>query len=214
MHAELTPGDEALAAAVRAALVGVGAGTFEGALGAAWLAALQREWRARRQHATGTQRERYVRYTSLRCMSSPSRYAAVKPGRALDALHRRRRLVATLEGAAGCRLRPTRASYLYYGAGDYMGLHTDAAPCFLTLLVPVAGPPPALTVFPDLVGVSAEQLALLARPGSGLAAGGREVPFPACGFVALQGNRVPHQRERVPEGAQVGVATLCFAPIT
>ena len=145
-------------------------------------------------------------------MRSPSQYAVSKPGRALDALHHHARVIATLERATGRELEPTRCSYLFYEPGDFMGLHTDASACFVTMIVPVAGRPPALTVFPELRGASPEELARCARRGSGLAEGGRRVPFPPLGFIVLYGNELPHQRGRVPEGEQISVATLCFAP--
>ena len=87
-------------------------------------------------------------------ISSPRLLSTAAAGPVLQAIYRDAQRLALLGKIIGRPLSPTRACYIYYRPGDYIGLHKDASVCEVTLITSVAGPLEALVVHPSLIGIS------------------------------------------------------------
>ncbi|MGO2747368.1 hypothetical protein, partial [Microbacterium sp.] len=69
--------------------------------------------------------------TPLRC-----RYA--QRGPVLERLHRDPDLLTQMREETGLNdLEPSRTSYMFYGSGDYLGIHRDSNACDYTLLIAI-----------------------------------------------------------------------------
>jgi hypothetical protein len=144
-------------------------------------------------------------------VSSPSVHLSARPGARLRAIHEDLNLLTVLRKLTGRPLLPTRASYIFYRAGDFIGLHTDVSPCGLTLISSVLGRTEPLVLHPELQGLTPEQLYETTRQSGGQPEGGLLVDVPVGGALALLGSRVPHNRPLAKE--QNAIATLCYAAI-
>jgi hypothetical protein len=140
------------------------------------------------------------------------RFRASTPGTYLTWLHRHpdlRQLVRTLTGNPNL-VPEDSVSYLYYSLGSFIHVHTDVPECEITLLVNVNGQVSPLVVYPRLRSREPGELMRLANASSGVPAGGRQVPIPVDGFLAIDGRALPHRRpEVVAEGTAI-LATLCY----
>jgi hypothetical protein len=72
-------------------------------------------------------------------LSSPRKHRTATPGLALQSLHEKPQLCKSISKAMGKRMFATRASYLFYQPGDFIGFHTDIGPCQVTVLMRVFG---------------------------------------------------------------------------
>jgi alkylated DNA repair dioxygenase AlkB len=153
------------------------------------------------------------RYTLSRRgqISSPRVHESASPGPALRALHESRRLKELLRELTGRYFFATRSSYLFYSAGDFIGLHTDIDPCQVTLVTSVLGDPDPLVLHPELESMAAERLLELSRRSGGVPPGGRPVAIPRGGVLVLRGSGVPHHRPPAQSGC--AIATLCYAAL-
>jgi hypothetical protein len=143
-------------------------------------------------------------------VSSPRGLSTTSAGPVLEAIQRDEKRLDRLERIAGRRLCPTRASYIYYRPGDYIGLHKDAAVCAVTLITSIAGALGPLVVHPSLVGAPTEELLAISRAYSGMPSGGTRVVVPHGGmFLMLLGSIVPHHRPAALDFCVI--ATLCYA---
>lgn len=144
-------------------------------------------------------------------LSSPRAHQTAGPGPVLRDLHEGARLIEMLRQATGLYFFPTRVSYLFYGPGDFIGLHTDIDPCQVTLVTSVVGCPDPLILHPELAGMPGDQLLELSRRTAGRPAGGLAIPVPRGGVLVLRGSCIPHHRPPVQH--HCGVATLCYAAL-
>jgi hypothetical protein len=142
---------------------------------------------------------------------SPRRHLTASPGPSLRRLEAASELRGLLSELVGQPVRPARASYNFYWAGHYVGLHTDIAPdCRVTVLTSVLGALDPLVVHPGLSRRPAAELLSLSRATGGFPPGGVRVDVPRGGFLILAGNDVPHHRA-VATGPPSAIAALCFA---
>lgn len=144
-------------------------------------------------------------------LSSPRAHQTAGPGPVLRGLHEGTHVVGLLRQMTGQYFFPTRVSYLFYGPGDFIGLHTDIDPCQVTLLTSVLGSPDPLMVHPDLAGIPRVQLLELSQRTAGRPPGGVAVSVPRGGLLVLRGSRIPHHRPTVRHSC--GTATLCYAAL-
>lgn len=144
-------------------------------------------------------------------VGSPRAHLSSFPGICLRSLHEDPALLAAVRALTGRLLLPTRASYIYYRLGDFIGLHTDVSPCTLTLIIGVLGETEPLILHPELLALAPEQLYEKACRSHGLPTGGMPVPIPAEGALALLGSKLPHHRP--PTRKESAIATLCYAAI-
>jgi hypothetical protein len=152
----------------------------------------------------------YYRVNGDGSLSSPRRLSTIAAGPLLETIHHDKQRLEQLERIAGRRLSPTRASYIYYEPGDYIGLHKDAAVCQITLITSVSGALEPLMVHPSLVGVPVEELLAISREYSGMPPGATRVAIPRGGlFLMLLGSRIPHHRPAALDSCTI--ATLCYA---
>jgi hypothetical protein len=144
-------------------------------------------------------------------LASPRRHLTARPGPHLRRLEAAADLRDVLGVLVAGKVRPARASYIYYWPGDYVGLHTDIVPdCRLTLLTSVLGHLDPLVVHPNLAGRRPDELLALSRRTGGFPSGGTPVGIPRNGFLLLAGSALPHHRP-VSTGPPCGLAALCFA---
>lgn len=103
----------------------------------------------------------------------------------------------------------THWSYLYYGRGDFLGLHRDHPTCELTVLVWLSGPSGALQLHPELAGMHDEEIARIAERWHDHPPGGTSIDL-RQGPLILRGSEVPHNRLPHPYDDELVVATFCF----
>jgi hypothetical protein len=143
----------------------------------------------------------------------PRRYAGGIPGAELVGLHESASISNLASHLLGARAYATRAGYLYYEEGDYVGLHTDSPYCQLTIIAHIDGAGEALTLYPHLY--RARDLAKLKALAAALASGNEEpglnAPMARSGVLALLGRDLPHRRS--PATAPITVAFLCYSTI-
>jgi hypothetical protein len=144
-------------------------------------------------------------------VSSPRRHRSAGPGPTLRAVHESVSVRSLLRELTGLYFFPTRASYLYYAPGDFIGLHTDIEPCQLTLVTSVLGNPDPLVIHTEFADVPSSLILETARRTCGLPAGGDAIPVPRGGALLLRGSRVPHHRP--PARGNCAIATLCYAAL-
>ncbi len=140
---------------------------------------------------------------------APSRQWIANPGSALTTLHRSRELAAGLRRLARLAVRPTFCSYIYYGQGDFVGLHSDNAECAIVVLAWLGGPAGPLHLNPELQDLSSRGLLREARRSDGHPTGGVEIQLKQ-GPAVLAGDRVPHHRPPHRHKQELTLATLCF----
>ena len=152
---------------------------------------------------------------------------AAGPGPALAALHRGAGLeLARRAVDDGMPTFPTRASLLYYGAGDHAMLHHDVSQCTVTILMCLSGKADPLIAYPAFGRADeADVAALNAAPidsrerfeqavGERLGAERlRSFPIDISpdSLVALPGRDMPHAR--YPQPDPVMVAALCYGAL-
>lgn len=144
----------------------------------------------------------------------PRRNHASAPGPTLVKLHEYLAVSGFASDLLGQQAYATRAAYLYYDAGDFVGLHTDSAYCELTLIINVSGGRDSLFLYPHLYRHrnSDELISLSALIGEA-----RDTTFAVPGPVrqgaclALLGRDLPHRRP--PASDRMTVATLCYATL-
>lgn len=130
-------------------------------------------------------------------------------GEQLSALHEGA-LLARLVAAAWRSMRPTRASYLYFGVSDHVGFHQDAPQCSLTAAACLAGEPPALLLLAgERGGPAALRRRLQCESPEQLAASCDHVRLVPGRLVLFEGHVVPHALS-APSG-EVTLAACCFA---
>jgi hypothetical protein len=141
---------------------------------------------------------------------SPVSFGISSPGEELRRLHESSDLRTLASELAGSSMEPSKVGYLYYGAGDRIGLHTDLPACELVLLVAFDAVAPPLVVHPELRSLTPEELAALAESTDGSPPGGISVTLDAAALVGLIGGGLPHQTRAVAPGSEAVVATLCY----
>jgi hypothetical protein len=141
---------------------------------------------------------------------SPVRFGISESGAELRRLHESSELRTLASTLAGTEMEPTKVGYLYYRAGDRIGLHTDLPACELVLLAAFDSVAPPLVVHPELRTLTPEQLIELAERTDGAPAGGITVPLDGAALVGLIGGGLPHQTRPVAGGSEAVVATLCY----
>lgn len=142
---------------------------------------------------------------------APSQQWVANPGHALTELHQSNELASVLRRLARRVVRPTFCSYVYYGQGDFVGLHSDNPDCGIVVLTWLGGPAGPLYVNPELQGLPARRLLREARRCGGHPAGGVEIQLKE-GPAVLAGDRVPHHRPPHCYKRELTLATLCFRP--
>ncbi|HVS07144.1 MAG TPA: hypothetical protein VHK65_13410 [Candidatus Dormibacteraeota bacterium] len=143
--------------------------------------------------------------------ASPMRFRSSRPGRYLNYLHRHPQTLRLVQAIAGQPMRPSQASFMYYRDGSRVGLHTEVPGCQLVLLVSVIGSVPPLLVYPQMRGMTLEQLVARAKATGGAPPGGVPLRIPRRGFAILRGRKTPHRRPVVhTQGETIGLATLCY----
>jgi hypothetical protein len=109
-------------------------------------------------------------------------------------------------------LFPTRAGYVYYEPGGFLGVHVDEDVCEYTLLANVGGPPDPLRIYPSLMKITGKQLAdYVAIHGFSPQSGWLEVDEPSDGFLLINGAKLPHARPVVD--ACITILALCYSTI-
>jgi hypothetical protein len=141
---------------------------------------------------------------------SPVSFGISEPGAELRGLHESSELRTLANELAGTEMEPSKVGYLYYGAGDRIGLHTDLPACELVLLAAFDSVAPPLVVHPELRTLTPEQLAELAEKTDGAPPGGIAVTLDDAALVGLIGGGLPHQTRPVAPGSEAVVATLCY----
>ena len=142
---------------------------------------------------------------------SPVRFGFSKPGEELRGLHERSDLRTLACELSGTSMEPTKVGYLYYSAGDRIGLHTDLPACELVLLAAFDAVAPPLVVHPELRSLTPEVLAEFAEGTDGAPPGGISVKLDDAALVGLIGGGLPHQTRPVAPGLEAVVASLCYA---
>ena len=120
-----------------------------------------------------------------------------------------RTLAERLVDAAGLDVRPVQSNYLYYGDGDYLGLHHDQQRCPYSVIVLLDGEAEPLCLHPELIGTRPEGLARLLEPGGHH--GGTLISL-ADGPLLVSGTTIPHHREPHALPEMITIVTFCFAP--
>jgi hypothetical protein len=166
------------------------------------------EARTERPYAQRLVTDRFCRSPDGRALA-PSRQWVANPGEALTELHRSREVAVGLRRLARRAVRPTFCSYVYYGPGDFVGLHSDDADCAIVVLAWLGGPAGPLYVNPELQGLSPGRLLREARRTGGHPVGGVELQLKE-GTAVLAGDRVPHHRAPHGYKRELTLATLCF----
>ena len=173
---------------------------------------LAREARQRQHESVVSQSDGYGLGADGSYFSGPMQFWASTPGTWLSWMHRHPDLQRLARGLTeNPDLVPEDSvSYMYYSAGSFIHMHTDVPECEITLLVSVVGQVPPLVVYPRFRFRSPRELMRLANASSGVPAGGRQVPIPADGFVAIDGRALPHRRPEVLADGTLVLATLCY----
>lgn len=198
-------------AGVRDELDASGVGRWEGALHADTVALLTDEARRLRPSAELVETTEYDLGGNGQKVRSPMRFRAAFAREALQRVHESDILAELASELSGCEMQPTETAYLYFGRGDFIGLHTDIPACELTFLVPLGAAAPPLVAHPELRGREPSDLLELARQTHGAPDGGLAFPLPADGLLVLTGQVAPHQTRPVGDAADAVLATLCFA---
>lgn len=173
---------------------------------------LAREARQRQHESVVSQWDRYGLGSDISYFSGPMQFRSSAPGTWLTWVHRHpslQRLARGLTGNPGL-VPEDSLSYMYYSAGSFIHVHTDVPECEITLLASVVGQVPPLVVYPRFRARSPRELMRLANASSGIPAGGRQVPIPIGGFLAIDGRGLPHRRPEVVTDGTVVLATLCY----
>jgi NAD(P)-dependent dehydrogenase (short-subunit alcohol dehydrogenase family) len=173
---------------------------------------LAREARQRQRESVVSKWDRYGLGPDGSYFSGPMQFRSSTPGTWLTWVHRHPSLQRLARGLTGNPdLVPEDSlSYMYYSAGSFIHVHTDVPECEITLLASVVGQVPPLVVYPRFRSRSPRELMSLANASSGVPAGGRQVPIPADGFLAIDGRGLPHRRTEVVADGTVVLATLCY----
>jgi hypothetical protein len=140
----------------------------------------------------------------------PVRNWVAPAGEALGRVHASPRLLARLKRSLGHSVRPSLASYLYYGRMDSLALHVDQPVCAAVVLLRLDGSPGPLHVHPELRDRSAQQILELAVASGGHPPGGTLVDL-RTGPVLLAGGTVPHHRPPHEEDEELILASLCYS---
>lgn len=173
---------------------------------------LAREARQRQHESVVNQWDRYGLGPDSSYFSGPMQFRSSNPGTWLTWVHRHpslQRLARGLTGNPGL-VPEDSLSYMYYSAGSFIHVHSDVPECEITLLASVVGQVPPLMVYPRFRARSSRELMRLANASSGIPAGGRQVPIPIDGFLAIDGRGLPHRRPEVVTDGTVVLATLCY----
>lgn len=142
---------------------------------------------------------------------SPVSFRISESGAELQRLHQSSELRTLANALAQTEMEPTKVGYLYYGAGDRIGLHTDLPACELVLLAAFDAAAPPLVVHPELRTLTPDRLSELAERSDGAPPGGITVPLDEGALVGLIGGGLPHQTRPVAHGSEAVVVTLCYA---
>jgi hypothetical protein len=118
-------------------------------------------------------------------------------------------LAKRLGEAAGLDVVAVQSNYLFYGPGDFLGLHHDQPRCPYTVVALLDGDAEPLCLHPEAVGTEPADLVPLLDPVTHT--GGVGVSL-ADGPLLLAGTRVPHHRDPHGGGSDVTIVTFCFAP--
>jgi hypothetical protein len=131
-------------------------------------------------------------------------YSPAGPG--LDAWHTDDAVLASVGKLTGCEVFPTRATYVYYDVGDFIGLHVDVALSRVTLLSRLSPVDDPVYVCPELLRVPLSKV--LEEATSDYARRGKPVPVPVGGFLAIAGADLPHFRP--PGDEECLVVSMCY----
>jgi hypothetical protein len=166
-----------------------------GAINDSTRARLLTEAQQRRDMATKWHSDQYCYTTRRGAMNSPWRNYSATPGQVLVEVHWSDAIPRLIAAETGVVVVPTIASYLYYGSGDFLGLHTDGYTLELTLLTLLSGAVEPLDCHLHLADTSLEEIKTLAETAGGLLEGGTPFEITTEPFL-LSGQRIPHQRGR------------------
>jgi hypothetical protein len=169
---------------------------------------LYKEARVERPYAQREAHEAFRTGPDGRALA-PNRQWIANPGDALRQLHRSRELASAVRRLVRRAVRPTICSYLYYGPGDFVGLHSDNSDCPIVLLAWLGGPAGPLYVNPELQDLPARQLLRTARRCGGHPEGGVEIQL-KDGAALFAGSRLPHHRPPHRYKRELTLAALCF----
>jgi NAD(P)-dependent dehydrogenase (short-subunit alcohol dehydrogenase family) len=173
---------------------------------------LASEARQRRNESVISQWGRYGLGPDGSYFSGPMQFRSSTPGTWLTWVHRHPSLQRLARGLTGNPdlVPEDSVSYMYYSAGSFIHVHTDVPECEITLLASVVGQVPPLVVYPRFRSWSPRELMRMANASSGVPAGGRQVPIPTDGFLAIDGRGLPHRRPEIVADGTVVLATLCY----
>ena len=174
------------------------------------LAQLRGEAHAKSAEAKRVTTGAYELHADGQDFRSPVSYRIAHPGERLRRLHEGEAFRQLASELAGLSMEPSKVGYLYYDAGDRIGLHTDLPECQLVLLAAIESTAPPLVVHPELKDLTPEELARLAENTAGAPDGGISIPLDDTSLVALLGGGLPHQTRPVAAGSEAVVATLCY----
>jgi hypothetical protein len=137
----------------------------------------------------------------------PARFSYSLDGRVRGDVERG--VAERVSGVLGVPVRPVQSNYLYYDAGEFLGLHHDQARCPYTVVVLLDGPADPLCLHPELEGAAPDELSRLLSPRGH--DGGRSMPL-QDGPLLLSGTEVPHHRDRHTGDRPLALVTFSFAP--
>ena len=118
-------------------------------------------------------------------------------------------LAARLGEVAGLDVIAVQSNYLFYGPGDFLGLHHDQQRCPYTVVALLDGDAEPLCLHPEAIGTAPADLVPLLDPATHT--GGLGVSL-AAGPLLLAGTRLPHHRNPHESEGEVTIVTFCFAP--
>lgn len=137
----------------------------------------------------------------------PARFSYSLDGRLRDDVGRG--VAERVGGVLGVPVRPVQSNYLYYDAGEFLGLHHDQARCPYTVVVLLDGPADPLCLHPELEGAAPHELSPLLSPRGH--DGGQRMSL-QDGPLVLSGTEVPHHRDRHAGDVPITLVTFSFAP--
>jgi len=135
----------------------------------------------------------------------PARFSYSLDGELREEVHLR--LAERVTELIQRRLYPVQSNYLYYGNGDFLGLHHDQARCPFAVIALLSGDAGPLCVHPELVDAPPEDLAALVEPDGHQ--DGKSMALQE-GPLLLSGGVLPHHRDPHAALEPITIVTFCF----
>ena len=110
------------------------------------------------------------------------------------------RLIALVLGREA---KGTKVAVLHYAVGDFVDLHTDVAPCEVTVLTSLVPFESHIEVFPSAPRDGTALVGWASNPS-----GGVRVPVRWRGLTVFFGSKIPHRRP--PAKQPIAVASMCY----